>query len=165
MFFTSRRTLPEGLTVYSLTDLGSFFGALPLLAAVFSLLLLALLLGARAFRLSKDPQKGRKALYMHGAVGAALLLGIALLLYLADLPSSLMPAENFFDFGHYAKEFSRIFSALREFSAAGSDIAASALSQAQVMLWVSLGILILGTAVSTGVLLFGNIHKKGQMKK
>ena len=144
MLVTNWNAPPEGLSVYSLRDMERFFGALPLLAAVLSLLLFALLLWAYSFRLSKNPQKHRRTLWINGGIGAALLAGITLLLRFADLPSSLTPTESIFDFSYYAQEFSRIFSALQSLSDAGSSTAAAALSQAWTMLWASFGVLAAG---------------------
>lgn len=153
LFLSDDNTLPEGLTVYSLSEIGRFLEAVPSLAGILSLLLLALILWAYSFCLSKNAEKHRTALFINCALGAALLAGIALLLSRIDLPSSLLPQENILDFGHYAAEFSQILAALQSFAAQGNQIAANALSQAQTALWASPAIVLGGAALGVAIVL------------
>ena len=163
LFLSKDYTVPEGLQIYSLTEVEHFFRALPLVAAVLSLFLLALTLWAHSFHLSKNVRKHKKALCINGGIGAALLAGIILLLRFVVLPSSLMPVENIFDISHYTQEFSRIFSALQGFADSGNAAAAATLSQARAMIWASLGILVLGLAAGIG-LLFSEAFRKSPKK-
>lgn len=150
---------PKGLTVYSLNDAESFLNALPLLAVLLVSLLVPLILWAYSCRLAKSPRKNKKVLLVNGGIAAACFAALPLLLNAIKLPSSLLPQDNIFDFGHYSHEFSQIFTALQSFAAEGNQTAATALSQAQTALWASLAIMLSGAALGV-VMGFQNFRLK-----
>lgn len=146
---------PKGLTVYSLNDTESFLNALPLLAVLLAFLLVSLILWAYSCRLAKYPQKNKTALLVNGGIAAACFAALPFLLNGIKLPSSLLPQDNIFDFGHYSKEFSEIFGALQDFAANGNETAAMALSQAQTALWASLAVVLSGAALGVVIVVIG----------
>ena len=146
-------------TIYSLNDVQAFMGALPQVAGVLSLFPFALILWAYSVSLSKSLRKHRTLLCVNCAVGVLLLLGMAFLLNGIELPSSLLPKNSILQFSHYGREFSDIFAALKTFAAGGNGTASAVLSQAQTMLWVSLGILIGGVVLGVGIVLAEVIRK------
>lgn len=160
LFLSDDNTLPEGLTVYSLSEIGRFLEAVPSLAGILSLLLFALILWAGSFHLSKNAGKHKKALWCNGVLAIALLAGMVLLLYRIDLPSSLLPQDNIFDFGHYSREFTEIFAALQDFAAQGNQIAAAALSRSQTALWTSLAIALDGAALGVVIVVVEKVVDK-----
>ena len=154
---------PNSPTVYSLNDVQAFMDALPQVAGVLALFPFALILWTYSVSLSKSPRKHRTLLCVNGAAGVLLLLGMAFLLNGIELPSSLLPQNSILQFSHYGREFSEIFSALQNLSAAGNETAATVLSQAQTMLWVSLGILIAGCVLGVGIVLLEKlVHRKNK---
>ena len=150
--------------VYSLGELEKFTSALRLLALVFALLLAVAVLWVYSFFLLKDVRKNRKRLIVNGSIAVVFLIAVPILLHILALPSSLLPTQTIVDMGHYQREFSAIFSALQTLSAAGNETAAAALSQAQTMLWVSIGILVGGLLLGVGIVLVESLKRKPQKK-
>lgn len=134
-------------TIYSMNEVESFLRTLPLLALLVAFLLASLILWGYSCRLIKNARKDRTALLVNGGIVAAFFAGLPFLLNRVELPSSLLPQDNIFDFAHYGKEVSDIFSALQALAADGSEVAAAALSQAQTALWASLAVALAGAAL------------------
>lgn len=146
--------------VYSLGELEQFTSALRLLALIFALLLTVAVLWLYSFFLLKDVSKNRKRLIVNGSLSIVFLIAVPILLHILALPSSLLPTQTIVDMGHYQREFSEIFSALQNLSAAGNETASAALSQAQTMLWVSIGILAGGLALGIVIVLAEKLTRK-----
>lgn len=155
LLFKGETQLPADLKIYSLNDTESFLNALPLLAVLLVSLLLPLILWAYSCRLAKHARKNRTALLINGGIAAACFAALPFLLNVIKLPSSLLPKDNIFDYGHYSHEFSQIFGALQGFAANGNETAAVALSQARTTLWASLTIMLSGAALGVGIVVIG----------
>lgn len=155
LLFKGETQLPADLKIYSMNDTESLLSALPLLAVLLVSLLVPLILWAYSCRLAKSPRKNKKALLVNGGIAAACFAALPFLLNVIKLPSSLLPQDNIFDFGHYSHEFSQIFAALKTFAAQGSQTAAAALSRAQTALWASLAVVLSGTALGVVIVVIG----------
>ncbi len=144
----------EGLqpSLYSLTEVKRFFAALPFLALLPAGLPSVLALWACSCFLSRNAGRNRLFLLLNAGLGAVSLVAAALFLFRIDLPSSLLPPNYIFDFGHYAKEFREIFAALETFAAQGDQTAAAALQSMQASLTGSAAVL-LGGALLAAVLI------------
>lgn len=130
--------------IYSLTELREFTSSLGLLALAPGLALFVFVLWGYSCALTKRPKRNWKKLAVNGGLSVAALLAVGLILHGVRLPSSLLPSRNIVDVGHYCGEFSEIFAALHTFAAEGNQIAATALSNAQIGLWASLAVALAG---------------------
>lgn len=111
------------LRVYSMNDAGTFLQALPLLAGLLAVLVCGMLLLGCSCVLSRREENGQLVLWINAVLAAGLLCAVPWLLGGFDLPSSLMPADNILDIGHYTRTFSVIFHALEGM---GSDLLTAA---------------------------------------
>lgn len=162
--FDMNPSMPPQTQVYSLGELEEFTDSLRLLALVFALLLAVAVLWVHSFFLLKDLKRNRTALIFNGSLAAVFLIAVPVLLHILSLPSSLLPTETIVDLGHYRREFSEIFSALRAFTANGNESAAAALSQAQTALWASVGILIAGLVLGVAAVLLERFLRRPRKK-
>ena len=144
--------------IYSMNDLTAFFGALPLLSVLPAEIFLILGLWAASLRLAKEPRKNRKILGVNILLALLLLGIIPILLNAVTLAQSLLPQDVIVDIGHYAAEFAEIFGALKRF-ALENAAADSILSQANILLWASLGILLAGVGSGVGVFFLETARK------
>jgi len=139
--------------VYSLADVDSFFGALPLAALLPGIMLFVLILWMFSFPLLKDLQKNCRMLIGNSCLAAAALLILSVLLHYLRFPSSLLPKDNIVDASHYIRKFSEVFSALRLFADAGEYAAEASLSHAYAMMWFALGITLLCVLLAAVIIL------------
>ena len=115
--------------VYSLLAVEQFMENVPRLALLFVMLLFPVALWVEIC-ISSRVQKGRKGIiYVNLAIAALDAACIPQLLDTIDLPSSLLPTDMIFDFGHYISEFRQMFDALKTFE--GNQNAQSAFQAAE----------------------------------
>ncbi|MBS6705764.1 MAG: hypothetical protein KH281_04920 [Lachnospiraceae bacterium] len=107
--------------VYSLGDVRKFFGTFPLLAGMAALLIMTVILWAHSLRLTRNLRENRTLLTVNVILGGSMLWLFRCLADQVQLPSSLLPAENILEFGHYAEEFGAIFHELEGFAAAAAN--------------------------------------------
>lgn len=107
--------------VYSLGDVRKFFGTFPLLAGMAALLIMTVILWAHSLRLTRNLRENRMLLTVNVILGGSMLWLFRCLADQVQLPSSLLPAENILEFGHYAEEFGAIFHELEGFAAAAAN--------------------------------------------
>ena len=149
-------TLGPDSSFYSLNDLYWFMSNLLLAALLLAVLFFSVAIWARCCKLSRDMKKNRRLLLVNGALAAAALAGIQLILYVVDLPSSLLPRSRITDFAHYAETFSALFSALRDLAQNGSAAAADAIRFAQGRMVLAGLIVLAGILISVGKIVFGS---------
>ena len=139
---------------YSLRDLEQWTAQMPKMGLGAGLILAALALWGFSWPLSGNWRGNRGSLAVNGAVLLAALGVLAGLLWSMELPSSLLPSTHIVDFGHYAREFDRIFGALERLAAAGDVTAAGVVSQANTRFWLAIalgaGTGLLGAALGAG---------------
>ncbi len=124
--------------VYSLPAVERFMQNLPRLALLAILLLFPVALWAASLILSQS----RKITLCNIAVTAVDAVLISKVLSRVDLPSSLLPADVIFDFGHYTRQFRQIFSTLKTFG--NNQIAQSTLQIAKDAQHTAIIILLVG---------------------
>lgn len=127
------------LRVYSMNDARTFLQALPRLAGLLAVLACGLLLLGCSCVLSSREENGQIVLWINGLLAVGMLCTVPRLLSGFDLPSSLMPADNILDIGHFTGTFSAIFHALEGM---GSDLLIAARDAA-----AGGSALVLGTAI------------------
>ncbi len=101
----------EGMRVYSYTDAKNFMAQFPLLALMLGLLLSGIILWGGTCLLTRKERPAWLFWRNIGAMALTLLLALLLTKFI-DLPASLMPPKSILDIGHYACEFSNIFTAM-----------------------------------------------------
>ena len=117
---------------YSLTEAEEFLSQLPRLALVPALLLL----GFEFWGWGCLQRRG--IVWVNILAAGITLAAIALILSRIDLPASLLPGGNIFDFSHYTEEFSLMFDSLRELGLSGHSLfqtAAQARSRCIGVMW------------------------------
>ena len=130
--------------VYSLGDVRKLFGTFPLLAGMAVLLIMTVILWAHSLRLTRNLRENRTLLAVNAVLGGGMLWLFRCLADQVKLPSSLLPAENILEFGHYAEEFGSIFHELEGFSAAAASETLRALP---------VNLALAGTVVLVGIVL------------
>lgn len=138
---------------FSLLETERFLDQLPLLAVLIVILLVTVALWAVSCWLAKAPKRNRRLLLTNIFLAAAMTVGAFFLLKAIQLPSSLLPQRTITDFGYYNREFSEIFSALRELSAAGSLPAADLINHANTITAVFFAIAGAGAAAAIAIIL------------
>ncbi len=141
--------------VYSVNDIEAFLRQLPLLAILAAVFLFTILLWLVSFPYLKRPRKYRKVLLLNGGLAVAMLIAMLFLLGAISLPSSLLPQDCVFDFGHYSWEFGLFFSALRSLAATGGtdaqSVGAAVFSTADSALTDSLAVLLGGIILASAL--------------
>lgn len=125
--------------VYSLLAVEQFMENVPRFALLFVMLLFPVALWVEIC-ISSRVQKGRKGIiYVNLAIAALDAACIPQLLDTIDLPSSLLPTDMIFDFGHYISEFRQTFDSLKTFEGNQSAQSAfQAVENAQHMAYTTL---------------------------
>lgn len=139
----------DGMRVYSYTDAKTFMAQFPLIALMLGLLLSGIVLWGGTCLLTKKERPKHLLWVNMGATGLTLLLMLPLTKWI-DLPASLMPSKNILDIGHYAREFSNIFTTVES---VGDQ------SLQQFGLWMAIAsaaIVLVLAALSAAVVLFEN---------
>ena len=148
--------LPEnphlGWELYSLGEVEKMLAALPFLAVLLAGVLFSVGLWVASCFLSKNARKNRGFLLSNLGICTALLVSLPFFLKTIDLPSSLLPKMNIFEFAHYHGEFREIFSALTGLANAGSQAAAAVLKSADQAKSLFFGILLLGIVLLAAVI-------------
>ena len=80
-----------------------------------------------------------------------------------NLPASLLPQYHITDFAHYAKVFGELFGALNSLTAAGSEIAAAAIQQAEFSAVLFFIILVLGAVLGIAAIILEVVLSKAKM--
>lgn len=97
---------------FSLTEVRRFLQALPTLILLPVALAGGVLFWLMACCQSIHARRNRRRIWLNGALMAASLLMILLVLRSVDLPASLMPVESILDWQHYRQELTLITTAL-----------------------------------------------------
>ena len=139
--------------VYSVSEIQQFFGEVPWLSMVASLMILSVGLWISSCLLSKGGKRGKRLIAVNAAIAAVLFGGMILLLNRIDLPSSLLPIQTILDVDHYAVEFADIFRTLETLSQAGNTTAKGILNTATGQLRLSLALLIAAFVLTAAVIL------------
>lgn len=139
----------DGWRVYCLEDVEQFLEALPAVTVVLLALALGVVFWAYSCRLSIHAEKNKAAIFLNIAIIVGLLCLGWHFLGGIDLPASLLPRENIFQWPHYTREFSQIFGALETLLYGTDDILTA---KAQTFRLCG-GILCAGVALCAAVLL------------
>lgn len=110
---TSSATTDMAQRIFSLTEAERFLAALPSVAAVVPTMIFGLLLWGFSCCLSVHAEKYKGLLWLNAALAAGSLGVLAYLLGQFDLPASLLPADNIFQWQYYCEEFNTLLRALR----------------------------------------------------
>lgn len=105
--------------IISLTDAKAFLNALPSLALTAALLLAGIMVWAVSCLLCIRPRKYKWFLRFNIMLVIVLLCSLAFLLNGIELPASMLPAENIFDWQHYSRQISLLINALEELEFSG----------------------------------------------
>lgn len=161
--FSVEKTIGGGpqVSVYSLSEIKQFFGQLPVLAGLVTMVFAFLALWVNACMLAKDVKRNKKRLAIHGLFALILTAAVPVAIHCLDLPSSLLPQNNIVDFAFYANEHAQIFGALRALAAQGSQLAQEAIAHSEQMLMLSAGIVLAGMVLVMG----GIALEKGFLRK
>lgn len=135
-------------SVYSLSETGRFVEQLPIFAIIMSICVAFFALWIYSCFLSGDWSKNRRYIVLNSGIAAVGLIVPPFLLNPVNLPSSLLPPNYIFDFGHYAKEFGEIFAALETFAAQGDQTASAALQSIHSSLTASAAVLLGGVLLA-----------------
>ena len=103
--------LPEE-RLYSMAELEKFSNSFILLGLLLSLVIVTLLICLYSWKLAGYVQENKKTLLVNNGMLSLILFGIYKSAYTIELPSSLLPRENIFDWLHYKTEFGEILNAL-----------------------------------------------------
>lgn len=145
--------MPHISSFYSLGDLRAFMNNIILLGVLAAAMLFTVILWAWSFRLSRNYIKHKKLLIINGSVVASLLALSPLLLHFIELPASMLPQYHITDFPHYGKVFGELFGELNRLTAAGSEIAAAAIKQAETSVVLFFVILALGIVLGIAAII------------
>ena len=115
--------------VYSLLAVEQFMENVPRLALLLVMLLFPVVLWAGSCVLSRKWNGNKGLICINLAVAAMDAACIPQVLATIDLPSSLLPVDMIFDFGHYISEFRQMFDTLKTFE--GNQIALTILQVAE----------------------------------
>lgn len=107
-------SLAEAGHIISLTDAKAFLNALPSLSAVVVILLAGIVVWAVSCLLSIRSGKHKWLLRVNVLLVIVLLCSLTFTLNQIELPASMLPTENIFDWQHYANLFSLLDNALME---------------------------------------------------
>lgn len=106
----------ESSRIISLTEAERFLEALPSVVMVFLALLAGLVFWGFACLLSIRIEKNRPFIWINAALVIASLAVMVFILEGIDLPASLLPAGNIFDWKYYEETFALIFGASEAFA-------------------------------------------------
>ena len=121
-FFQHRAKLLTGIPksensrFLSLTEAEQFLEELPSAAMVFAALIAGVVLWGFNCLLSIRVEENKALIWINAALVIASLGGMVFVLNGIDLPASMLPAENIFDWQYYREELSLIFGALEDFA-------------------------------------------------
>ena len=136
-----------GWRVYSLDALEQLLKNVPGALAAVTLVLAVAALGVMICVLICREEANIRPILLNGALIAAALAVLALILKCIDLPASMLPRENIFNIAHYRTEMAEIYTALKEL---GTDTTRTYVRLRAFSLLTGYAILILGcTAVGT----------------
>lgn len=99
--------------IFSVTEVEAFLEELPAVVTVFALLMLGVILCFCSCCLSIRALDNQKILWLNVVIVVASLFFMWHMLQGIDLPASMLPSSNIFDFAHYKEEFTLIFDSLR----------------------------------------------------
>lgn len=99
--------------IFSVTEVEQFLEELPAVATVLALLILGVILWAFSCCLSIRALDSKKILWLNVVIVVASLFFMSHRLQGIDLPASILPRSNIFDFAHYKEELTLIFDSLR----------------------------------------------------
>lgn len=105
-------SLSEADRIYSLRDVITFQNALPYLVLAAVMIFAGIVLWAISCVLSIAVDSHKRAIRIIIVLTAAIFCALAILLSRIELPASLMPPDNIFDFQHYTKELVSVFYSL-----------------------------------------------------
>lgn len=105
-------SLSKADRIYSLGDVKTFQNTLPYLVLAAVLIFAGIVLWGVSCVLSIDYDSHKRAIRIIIILIAAILCALAILLSQIQLPASLMPPDNIFDFQHYTKELVSVFYSL-----------------------------------------------------
>lgn len=98
--------------VFSLTEAEAFLNQLPIVMVTFMIAASGVLFWVCGCVAGLKKRNG--AVWLNTLAACIALIALAVALRQIDLPASLLPSANIFDFAHYQEEFSFIFDSLRE---------------------------------------------------
>ena len=84
-------------------------------------MIMTVILWVHSLRLTRNLRENRTLLAVNVILGGSMLWLFRCLADQVQLPSSLLPAENILEFGHYTEEFCAIFHELEGFAAAAAS--------------------------------------------
>lgn len=142
----------ENSRIISLTEAELFLEALPSAVMVLAALLAGVVFWGFACVLSIHAEENKAAIWFNAALAMASLGIMVFVLNGVDLPASMLPAENIFDWQYYNEELSLIFDALEAFAvtdllAAKDRLFAQCLDTAQKGSILVLAVLFLETSI------------------
>ena len=108
--------LPAGMRVFGLGDVRQFLNQIPKLAGLIGIILFTVIVWAYSCLLTRHGKAATKLLIVNGVLAAATLTGLIVLIFLVNLPSSLLPQNQITQLSHYTGEFDMILSGLKEFT-------------------------------------------------
>ena len=147
--------------IYRTADVEQTLKMLPLLALLIVVVALPVAIWAYTCVLARKEDENSTLIKVNAGIIVVLLGVMCILLWVIELPASLMPLDNIFDKAHYSQTFGSIFGALESMGSAGQSILTLA-SQMEAAFWITLAVGALVCALPVVIEIM--IVRKGRMK-
>lgn len=115
-------TTDTATRIFSLTDVAQFLENIPLVVLLSVVLAAPVLIWLYSFVLVRDASQNRGFLLVNVGIVAGLLCFAVWIMNRIDLPASMLPVSNIFEFDYYSGEMTMIFDALHELGDVAPDI-------------------------------------------
>lgn len=115
-------TTDTATRIFSLTDVAQFLENIPLVVLLAVVLAAPVLIWLYSFVLVRDASQNRGFLLANVGIVAGLLCFAVWIMNRIDLPASMLPVSNIFEFDYYSGEMTMIFDALHELGDVAPDI-------------------------------------------
>ena len=106
--------LSEDSAIYHMSDVKSFAKNFPMIGVILAALATSITLGIRSWKKAKEAKKHARSLVMNIGACGVLFLVFTKLVQKIEVPDSLLPKWNIFEFGYYKDELSEVFHFLKE---------------------------------------------------
>lgn len=115
-------TTDTATRIFSLTDVAQFLENIPLVVLLAVVLAAPVFIWLYSFVLVRDASQNRGFLLVNVGIMAGLLCFAVWIMNRIDLPASMLPVSNIFEFDYYSGEMTMIFDALHELGDVAPDI-------------------------------------------